>query len=84
MIELGTSFVAAREILGHSGLEMTMRYAHPHDSLKDAVEILKSNFSQPDRHKSGQIWVITYDGCRTELTEIMVAGGGFEPPTFGL
>jgi len=40
MIENGANIVAVKEILGHSSLEMTMRYAHPEDSLKDAVESL--------------------------------------------
>ncbi len=40
MIENGANIVAVKEILGHSSLDMTMRYAHPEDSLKDAVEKL--------------------------------------------
>jgi len=40
MIENGANIVAVKEILGHSSLDMTMRYAHPGDSLKDAVEKL--------------------------------------------
>jgi len=42
MIENGANIVAVKEILGHSSLDMTMRYAHPEDSLKDAVETLAS------------------------------------------
>jgi site-specific recombinase XerD len=38
MIENGANIVAVKEILGHSSLDMTMRYAHPQDSLKDAIE----------------------------------------------
>ena len=38
MIENGTNIVAVKEILGHSSQDMTMRYAHPGDSLKDALE----------------------------------------------
>jgi len=40
MIENGANIVAVKEILGHSSLDMTMRYAHPGDSVKDAVEKL--------------------------------------------
>jgi len=40
MIEKGANIVAVKEILGHSCLDMTMRYAHPGDSLKNAVEKL--------------------------------------------
>ena len=46
MIESGASIVAVSKILGHEDLKTTMRYAHPEDSLKDAVELLtKPNFS---------------------------------------
>lgn len=40
MIESGASIVAVSRILGHSDLKTTMRYAHPEDTLKDAVESL--------------------------------------------
>ena len=40
MIESGASIVAVSRILGHSDLKTTMRYAHPEDSLKHAVETL--------------------------------------------
>ena len=42
MIEKGVSIVAVNKILGHADLKTTMRYAHPDDSLKDAVEKLAS------------------------------------------
>lgn len=40
MIERGVSSVAVSKILGHADLKTTMRYAHPDDWLKDAVEKL--------------------------------------------
>jgi len=40
MVESGVSIVAVSKILGHSDIKMTMRYAHPVDSLREAVEIL--------------------------------------------
>jgi len=40
MIENGANIVAVSRLLGHSDIKMTMRYAHPEDSLKDAVESL--------------------------------------------
>jgi len=43
MIEAGASIVAVSKILGHSTLTMTMRYSHPDNSLKEAVEKL-ANF----------------------------------------
>jgi len=40
MIEKGANIVAVSKILGHSDIQTTMRYAHPDDTLKDAVEML--------------------------------------------
>ncbi len=40
MIESGVSIVAVSRILGHADLKTTMRYAHPEDTLKEAVESL--------------------------------------------
>lgn len=45
MIEHGASIVAVSRILGHADLKTTMRYAHPEDSLKEAVESLTRDFS---------------------------------------
>ncbi|MGE5443378.1 MAG: tyrosine-type recombinase/integrase [Ignavibacteriales bacterium] len=44
MIESGISIVAVSKILGHSDIKITMRYAHPDNSLREAVEIL-ANFA---------------------------------------
>jgi len=44
MIECGANIVAVKEILGHSSLDMTMRYAHPEKSMKDALEILTRGY----------------------------------------
>ena len=49
MIETGASIVAVSKILGHSSLNVTMRYAHPDDSLKDAVEKLTVFSSVTDK-----------------------------------
>lgn len=43
MIENGASIVAVSKILGHSDIKTTMRYAHPDDSIRDALE----NLGQP-------------------------------------
>jgi len=40
MMENGANIVAVSKILGHSDLKTTMRYAHPDESLKRAVENL--------------------------------------------
>jgi len=47
MVESGVSIVVVSRILGHADLKTTMRYAHPEDSLKEAVENL-ANFN-PNR-----------------------------------
>jgi len=46
------NIVAVSKILGHSSLQMTRRYAHPQDSLKEAVESLSEYFSPPLTDKS--------------------------------
>jgi len=40
MIERGTNIVAVSKILGHSTPNMTMRYAHPDASIREALENL--------------------------------------------
>jgi site-specific recombinase XerC len=55
MVESTGNIVAVNKILGHADFKTTMRYAHPHDSLKDAVESLTSYYSEPHGHKSGHI-----------------------------
>jgi integrase len=40
MIESGAGILAVSKILGHSDIKTTMRYTHPEDSLKDALESL--------------------------------------------
>ena len=45
MILSGANIVAISKILGHSDIKTTMRYAHPEDSLKDALESL-GNFGK--------------------------------------
>jgi integrase len=52
MIELGFSIVAVKEILGHASLEMTMRYAHPNESVRTALEGLSTYFSDSLTDKS--------------------------------
>jgi len=40
MVESGANIVAISKILGHSDIKTTMRYTHPENSLKEAVESL--------------------------------------------
>lgn len=44
MVESEASILAVSRILGHADLKTTMRYAHPEDSLKDAVEKLRFRY----------------------------------------
>jgi len=52
MVESTGNIVAVNKILGHADLKTTMRYAHPEDSLKEAVESLSVYFSPPLTDKS--------------------------------
>ena len=45
MIEAGASIVSVSKILGHADLKTTMCYTHPDTSLKEAVELLTTRFS---------------------------------------
>lgn len=63
MIELGSSIVAVKEILGHSSLDMTMRYAHPNESLRSALEGLSTHFSFSLGDQSGDQYNLrSYEG----------------------
>jgi len=55
MIESGASIVAVSRILGHADLKTTMRYAHPEDTLKDAVEALAAYKPESFTDKSTDI-----------------------------
>ena len=48
MIESTGNIVAASKILGHASIKTTMRYLHPEDSLKEAVESLSGFYSEID------------------------------------
>src|ERR1700757_1173892 len=43
MVESGIGIDKVSKILGHSNIQMTMRYSHPDNSLREAVEVL-ANF----------------------------------------
>ncbi len=53
LIELGYSIVPVKEILGHASINTTMRYVHPSESLRTALEGLTTYFSDSLGHKSG-------------------------------
>ncbi len=55
MIESGASIVTVSRILGHADLKTTMRYAHPEDTLKDAVEALAAYMPESFTDKSTDI-----------------------------
>jgi integrase len=55
MVENTGNIVAVSKILGHANIKTKMRYAHPDQSLRDALESLNQEFSELDGHKSGHI-----------------------------
>jgi len=55
MVENTGNIVAVNKILGHADLKTTMRYAHPENSLKQAVESLAINSSNSQAQESGLI-----------------------------
>lgn len=55
MIEAGASIVAVSKILGHSDIKITMRYAHPENSLVEAVGLLSKKKSDFKGDKLGDI-----------------------------
>ncbi|HXG30453.1 MAG TPA: tyrosine-type recombinase/integrase [Thermodesulfobacteriota bacterium] len=57
MIESGANIVAVSRILGHSTLNMTMRYTHPVDSEREALENLaksRSNFRSNEKAEKSE------------------------------
>ncbi len=54
MVEGGANIVAVSRILGHADLRTTMRYAHPDDSLKDAVEKLENFYTTCSNFRSSE------------------------------
>jgi integrase len=46
MIERGVNIAAVSRLLGHADIKTTMRYSHPNNSLKEAVESLNDGFSE--------------------------------------
>ena len=52
MVTGGINLVTVSEILGHSDIKMTMRYAHPKaENRMKAVNVLADVFSQQDKNK---------------------------------
>jgi len=54
MIEAGVSIFSVSLILGHQSLKMTMRYAHPDVSLREAVEKLANIESPSERFTTNE------------------------------
>jgi len=51
MVVSGVDLVTVKEILGHSSIEMTMRYAHPTTEGKmNAVRALESQMADTYKH----------------------------------
>jgi len=54
MIEYGAGILAVNKILGHSDIKTTMRYTHPEESVRDALEFLAQDCSQNRSHNSSR------------------------------
>lgn len=53
MVTGRTDLVTVKEILGHSSIEMTMRYAHPApENNRKAVDVLAAVFGKQERHEN--------------------------------
>jgi len=75
-------------MLGHASIQQTQRYLNVTDEeLRRGLEVSWNNKGRSLRLASGADRPRFVDGlspfCPREL-EKLVAGGGFEPPTFGL
>jgi len=58
MIEAGVDLVTVSKILGHSSIQMTMRYAHPTQAnMRNAVEKLGELFEMPKKETKNQEYV---------------------------
>src|SRR5215471_10566345 len=82
MVESGASLIEVRDILGHSDIRMTQRYAHAkeqgiHQAVARLAERAKK-LSQicPKRRKASRV------AC-CNLLILLVARDGIEPPTHG-
>ncbi|GBD38674.1 MAG: hypothetical protein KatS3mg078_2252 [Deltaproteobacteria bacterium] len=54
MVETGASIVAISRILGHSDLKTTMRYTHPEDSVREAIEKLSTFAQNRSKNRSNE------------------------------
>ena len=82
MVEATGNIVAVSRILGHTNIFTTMRYAHPDRSLTDCTDSLANHSATVAQTVAQDFESSCVSGERPVFT--MVAGEGFEPPTFGL
>ncbi len=54
MLENGANIVAVSHILGHADLKTTMRYVHPDNSLREAVEKLENLNSDRTKNRTNE------------------------------
>ena len=82
MVEATGNIVAVSRILGHTNIFTTMRYAHPDRSLTDCTDSLANHSATVAQTVAQDFESSCVSGERPVFN--MVAGEGFEPPTFGL
>ena len=86
LVQAGVDLYVVKELLGHKSITMTMRYAHHcPESLRPGVEVLDNiGYSLATVGKKEGIGKSSKSPKPLKNKESLVAGGGFEPPTFGL
>jgi hypothetical protein len=51
MVEAGVDLVALKQILGHNGIRITMRYVHPNQTHQDAAMAIYDKLNEARRAK---------------------------------
>ncbi len=84
-IEAGIDLYVVKELLGHKTIAMTLRYAHHYpESLRHGVDILDTCYNSATFERKENFIRSTSSPKPLKEKKNLVAGGGFEPPTFGL